>query len=259
MEQSHHRLKQAVHNQLALRGSRDFESREAYQQFLKKLFKQLNKRRQERFEQEYAQLQPLPKHRLASYKRVQARVTRGSMIRVQNNSYSVPSRLIGERVTVRIYAEAIEVWYAQQRIECMPRLHGRSRHRIDYRHVIGSLVRKPGAFAHYRYRADLFPTHRFRMAYDLLCKTHKSRLNADRMYLRVLHLAALEGQSGVEAALEVLIGEKAAITPEAVKAMVRQAVTPPAVAEAPFEVDMADYDALITPETREALTPTMTA
>ena len=84
--------------------------------------------------------------------------------------------------------------------ERMPRLHGRSKHRIEYRHVIDSLVRKPGAFAHYRYRADLFPTHRFRMAHDVLCRAHSASLKADKEYLRVLHLAARESESGVDAA-----------------------------------------------------------
>ena len=82
--------------------------------------------------------------------------------------YSVSSRLIGERVEVRLYAEQVEVWYAQKVVDRMPRLRGRGQHRINYRHVIDWLVRKPGAFAAYRYRDDLFPTTTFRIAYDVL-------------------------------------------------------------------------------------------
>ncbi len=67
-----------------------------------------------------------------------------------------------------MYAERVEVWYAQKLVETLPRLRGRGKHRIDYRHVIDWLVRKPGAFADYRYREDLFPSSRFRLAYDVL-------------------------------------------------------------------------------------------
>ena len=93
------------------------------------------------------------------------RVSRFSTIHVLANSYSVHSRLIGERVRVHLYAEHLDVHYAQRHLERIPRLRGKGHHRIQYRHVIDWLVRKPGAFAHYRYREDLFPTTRFRMAY----------------------------------------------------------------------------------------------
>jgi len=87
---------------------------------------------------------------------------------VGRNSYSVPSRLIGERVEVRVFMEHLEVWYAQRLIERLPRLRGRDRSAINYRHVIDWLVRKPGAFAQYRYRQELFPSSHFRLAYDAL-------------------------------------------------------------------------------------------
>ena len=92
----------------------------------------------------------------------------GSTIRVNNNTYSVDSRLIGEKVQVRVFAEQLEVWYAQRQVETLPRLRGQGKHRIQYRHIIDWLVRKPGAFDNYRYRDDLFPTSRFRIAYDAL-------------------------------------------------------------------------------------------
>ena len=121
------------------------------------------------------------------------RVEPGSTIRVQSNIYSVASRLIGEWVEARLYAERVEVWYAQKQVEQLPRLRGRGKHRIDYRHVIDWLVRKPGAFADYRYRADLFPSSRFRMAYDVLRQQQPER--AAKEYLRILHLAASESEA----------------------------------------------------------------
>ena len=113
-------------------------------------------------------LRRLPKHRLEACKRLKVRVEAGSSVRVDGNVYSVASRLIGEWVEVRLYAERLEVWYAQKLRHQMPRLRGRGKRHIDYRHVIDWLVRKPGAFADYRYREEMFPGSHFRMAYDEL-------------------------------------------------------------------------------------------
>ncbi len=167
-EQSHHQFKRAVDQALMMRGSRDFTSRDSYGVFLRQLFGQQNAGRAVRLAEEVALLRPLPSQRLEACKRLRVRVETGSIIKVQTNVYSVASRLIGEWVDARLYAERVEVWYAQKLVEQLPRLRGRGKHRIDYRHVIDWLVRKPGAFADYRYRADLFPSSHFRMAYDAL-------------------------------------------------------------------------------------------
>ena len=131
IEQRHHRLKRAIKNELILRGSNDFESRQAYEAFLEKLFGQLNAERQERFKEEQTFLEPLPKRRLESYKRYRVRVSRGSTIRVRKNSYSVQSQLIGECVDVRVFGEWVEVWYGQRLMERMPRLFGEGKYRIE--------------------------------------------------------------------------------------------------------------------------------
>jgi len=86
----------------------------------------------------------------------------------------------------------------------MPRLRGRQKHRVDYRHIIDWLVRKPGAFEHYRYRGELFPTSRFRMTFDLL-EEQLGRHRGSKEYLKVLELAAKESEAGVDAVLRVLL------------------------------------------------------
>lgn len=121
------------------------------------------------------------------------RVTSGSSIWVYNNQYSVSSRLIGERVEVRLYAEHLEIWYGQKQVATMERLRGKGKHKVDYRHTIDWLVRKPGAFANYRYQADLFPTSRFRMAYEALRGADTQKRT--RLYLELLQIAAQEGKS----------------------------------------------------------------
>src|SRR6202022_1265785 len=95
-------------------------------------------------------------------------VSRFSTIRVLQNTYSVPSRLIGTTLLVRVRSETLEAYRAAAHLPSKGRPLGAGPHRIDYHHVIWSLVRKPGAFAHYRYRDDLFPSLTFRRAYDAL-------------------------------------------------------------------------------------------
>jgi hypothetical protein len=168
IEQRHRRFKEAVAQALMLRGSQDFASRDEYARFLHGLKAQLNAGRRQRLAEELAVLHSLPARRLEACRRLQCRVDQGSLIHVERNSYMVPSRLIGEKVDVWLYAEHLEVWYAQQFVERLPRLRGRDKHQINYRHIIDWLVRKPGAFAQYRYRQELFPSSVFRIAYDTL-------------------------------------------------------------------------------------------
>ena len=148
-------------------------------------------------------LRSLPERRLESMRRERVKVDSGSLIYVERNTYSVHSRLIGERVEARIGAESIEIWYAGRKIEELPRLRGRGKHRIDYRHIIDWLVRKPGAFENYRYREDLFPTSRFRMVWDTLREV--APLGANKRYLEILEVAAKEGEARVDEALRCLL------------------------------------------------------
>lgn len=243
VEQSHNRFKEAVDQALILRGSRDFADRVAYTRFLREILDRRNAGRAKRLAQERAVLAPLPRGRQESYKRVQPRVGVGSVIHVDRNAYSVHSRLVGERVDVRLYAEHLEVWYAGSVVHRIPRLRGQGKHSINYRHVIDSLVRKPGAFEHYKYREDLFPTSRFRMAYDLLRDSTPRR--ASREYLQILELAARENESLVDDALRTLLQEDQPITFEAVRDFVarRESVRP--VTEVQIELtDLVSFDML---------------
>lgn len=244
VEQRHYRFKRALEQALMLRGSRDFSSRQEYAGFLRKLFSQLNAGRRDRLAEELKVLRRLPDRRLESCKRLWVKVGSGSTIRVHNNVYSVHSRLIGERVELRLYAEEVELWYAQRRVESIARLRGEGKHRIQYRHIIDWLVRKPGAFHNYRYRQDLFPTHRFRMAYDYL--RHRQPSRAERQYLRILHLAARENETAVDDALRVLLEKEQSITVEAVASMVRsEEQIIPATEIRINDIDLSSYDALL--------------
>jgi|TARA_B100002003_G_scaffold250881_1_gene291962 transposase len=221
IEQRHHRYRKAVDQALMLRGSRDFESRMIYAAFLRNVQSQLNAGRTDRLAEELKVLRRLPTGRLDACRRLEVRVSSSSTIRVLHNTYSVHSRLKGEKVQVRVYAEYLDVFYAQRRVERLPRLRGKQRHLIQYPHIIEWLVRKPGAFADYRYRADLYPTSRFRRACDLLEEQH-ARSRAHRIYLDILELAAAEGEAKVDQALEDLLGTGTTLSKEAVHARLRQ-------------------------------------
>jgi hypothetical protein len=219
VEQSNHRFKRAVDQALMLRNSRDFANRKDYELFLERLFVQLNVNRHDRFKEEQAVLRSLPVKQLPSCTKLMVRVGPSSTIRVKHNVYSVHSRLIREKVTVRLYAEHLEIWHGQSHIENIPRLRGSGNHHIQYRHIIDWLVRKPGAFENYRYRSDLFPTSRFRMAYDELKRQHADS-KASKNYLQILKLAAKENESAVDEVLRFLFDQNKPISAESVKSFV---------------------------------------
>jgi hypothetical protein len=243
IEQAHHRFKEALDQALRVRGSRAFPDRAAYDRFLQALVRRRNASRAARWAEEQAALRPLPALPLRPCRELRLTVTRFSTLTVLRNTYSVPSRLIGAGVLVRVRAETLEVYQGTVQLLTLPRLAGTGRVRIDYRHVIWSLVRKPGAFANYRYRDELFPSLVFRRAYDALVARRPER--ADREYVRVLHLAASATESEVETALSLLLEQAATPTLDAVRELVRppDAALIPALTAAPL--DLAVYDRLV--------------
>jgi hypothetical protein len=242
-EQSHRRFKEAVEQSLLLRGSRDFSCREAYKRFLHELVASRNAGRRKRLDEELPHLRRLPERRRESCKRLPVRVDSGSLIHVDRNVYSVPSRLVGEKVEVRLYVEHVEVWYAQQEVERFPRLRGRNKHAVNYRHIIDWLVRKPGAFENYRYRVDLFPTSRFRMAYDALRDVQPEQ--GHKEYLGILYLAARQSETAVDDALRTLLASDQSVSRSAVEELIQRADKIPAVTDVTVaNVNLLDFDDL---------------
>ena len=244
VEQSHFRFKQAVDQALRVRGSRDFADRAAYERFLAELVRQRNLTRSVRFEADWAALRPLPTAPLDFTRELTVRVSRFSLVRVLLNHYSVPSRLIGASLKVRVRSETLELYHGPAPVLTLPRLSGRNRHRIDYRHLIWSLVRKPGAFANYCYREELFPTTAFRRAYDELLAATPTK--ADAQYLRLLHLAASTSESEVELAIKLLLEGGATPTFEAVRELAGSSKPAPAPTIIRATIDLSDYDTLLT-------------
>ena len=202
-EHAHYRLKDAIDQALILRGSRDFDTVDDYASFVRQMVERRNRLVQGKLEQELPCLGPLPPAPVPEYANYQSKVRKWCTIQVAGHSYSVPSRLIGKEVQIRLYADWVEVYYKGHRVERMERVRGEGEANVNYRHVIGSLVRKPGAFARYRFREQLFPTLHFRLTYDALRQWRGER--ADVEYVRILHLAATTMEATVDSALSLLL------------------------------------------------------
>ena len=245
VEKSNGLFKKAVDQALIIRGSRDFDTIEQYRQFLQKIIDRMNQNSHKRFAEELEVLKELPNLRYNDYEIRTCKVSRGGTIRLLHNTYSVHSRLVGETVKVRLYADKLEIWYAQRHIETLPRLRGENGHHINYRHIIDQLVRKPGAFENYCYKEDLFPSSLFRIAYDMLRDSCSIR-QANKEYLKILELAAKEGESLVNEALRLLINLEDQMSFERVKQFIDSRQKPPEPTHIHIEqVDLNDYDMLL--------------
>jgi hypothetical protein len=243
VEQAHFRTKTAVEQALLLRGYADFGDEATYEAFVRDVIeRKRNEPAARRLADERPYLRPLPPAPVPNYTTFTCVVRRWSTIRVGKRTYSVPSRLLGHTVEARQHPTTVEVLYRGHVIETMPRLRGEADHRIDYRHIIGSLVRKPGAFARYRYREELFPSLAFRQAYDALCLTHGER--ADVEYVRLLHLAATTSERQVDAMLTALLHDAQPFDYASVQALVTPTIPSVPAIHIPAP-NLAQYDALL--------------
>ncbi len=165
IENAHGSLKHRIAQAIKVRGSADFPNLEAYRRFLDQIVDRLNKRCQGRLAQEQLHLKPLPHYRIMDFTELTVKVTTSSTIAVKRGLYSVPSRLIGEKIRVHLYHDRLECFVGQTSVITLPRVYpktpeGRAR-RIDYRHVIHALAAKPQAFRFSQLRDDLLPTSQY--------------------------------------------------------------------------------------------------
>ena len=247
-EQGHRRLKDAVAQALVLRGSAPtsslWSSTRSSSGASTSSVDRRNRLVREKLAGEYPHLRALPPAPVPEYVSYTARVLKWSTIRVDSRTYSVPSRLIGVMVDVRLYPDHVEVYYKGHLVESMERIRGKGKARIDYRHIIGSLVRKPGAFARYRFREQMYPSHTFRLAYDAMCGWKGERADVD--YVRILHLAATTMECEVERALRRLLESSVRFDYAVVKQLAAPASPEIPALELPGEVDLGVYDKLLT-------------
>jgi transposase len=242
VEKSHDLLKNSLDQALRLRGSRNFSSVAEYETFLRRILDQRNRGRKLRLAEEMQVLKELPEQDWNDPTEIRPTVTSFSTISVDKAVYSVPSRLIGRELKALVYPEVVRVFLGDTLVQEMPRLAPGCR-KINYRHVVTQLLRKPGAFANYQYREELFPSVVFRQAYDAL--RHGRPEKADKEYLAILHLAAMNSEQDVEAALSVLLESELLPWSSAVRELVQVSVPsdlPPISIPAP---DLCSYDLLL--------------
>ena len=243
-------LKRSLEQHLLLRGSRDFESKEAYAIWIEHVLEKRNAKRATRLREELAAMRPLSVRRLPSFSVVDVRVGSGSTIRVKRNTYSVPSRLIGEKVRVRVFDDRIEVYLGGQLCVRRERAHGKGAYNVSWRDVLSSMLRKPGALERYQYRDAMFPSEVFRVAYETLVEA-LAPWSAAMNYLQVLNLALREGECEVTKALERLQREQTMPSFEhVVSALERERPEVPEITIG--KVELGTYDELASESVKEA-------
>jgi hypothetical protein len=172
IESAHGHLKRALADALLLRASRDFDDLPAWRGFVDEIVGRGNARNAKRIDQERMALKKLPVRKTADYEEVNVDVTTSSAFTLRKVFYSVPSRLIGHRLRVRLYDDRLECFQGATHIVTLRRgraqPNGKHGHVIDYRHVIHSLRRKPMALLNLVYRDQLFPRRAYALAFDAL-------------------------------------------------------------------------------------------
>jgi hypothetical protein len=196
-------LKDRLEQALLLRSSRHFESLEQYRQFVAEVALRLNGRIAKAFAVERAALRALPPRRTADYEEVQARVSKFGSFNVRGVIYSAPSRLIGHRLTVRLYLDRVEAYVGGMNVLTVPRAAPGQRRVIDYRHLLPALKRKPAAFARWRLREAMFPRTEYRLTWERLASELPER-QACRVIVGLLDLAI---RGACEAALAQRLAE----------------------------------------------------
>lgn len=236
----------ALKQHLLLRGSRDFESFEEYEGWLQEIMRKRNRLRSKRLTEEFEVMKPLEASMLPAMREYRPRVSRNGTIQVLENTYSLPSGLKGREVVVHVYEWHIKVYFGGKLVRQMPRLKGKRKRDINYRHVIHTLLKKPGGFRNYLYRDEMFPRPAFRAAWEDLDQRLRPR-QADMEYLRVLKLAADNLETDVELALELLLDSGETWDHATVADLVKPTIPPAPVVERPV-VELSLYDQLLTQE-----------
>jgi len=242
IESANGHLKRRLATHLTLRGSREFADEAAWARFVAGVCTGANALRSAKVAEERTRLRPLPATRYPEADELRVRVSSFSTVRIKQCAYSVPAKLIGAMVQAHITEGEVAVRHEGVEVVRYPRTIGH-RARIDYRHIIASLTRKPGAFAGYIYREELFPRPAFRQAYDQLVLADERK--ADRHYLALLALAAERGEDEVAAAVGVVLRAAGVPWPHAIEAALGQRETAVPILAA-FTPELQSYDALIT-------------
>jgi hypothetical protein len=191
IEGSHGDLKRELEDALLLRGTRDFVDVASFAVFLDEVIGQRNARRTKEIAIERESLLPLPERRQLEGEDEIVYVTSSSGFMLREVFYSVPSRLIGHNLRARLFKEHIELFLGGTYLMELVRATASGnadRHVVNYRHVIRSLCKKPGALPRLTYREQLFPRDAYRKLYHAAMEALPER-DACRLTVELLSLA----------------------------------------------------------------------
>jgi hypothetical protein len=200
VESSHRYLKEAIDQALLLRGHRDFDDRVTYEGFVRDVVMRRNRRNAAAFRIERAQLRDLPVRRTTDFVEEQALVTRSGTFTVRAILYSAPSRLIGHLLKVRLYSDRLDCYLSGALVLTLGRgarsANGGRARKLDYRHFVDALKRKPQAFKGLVFRDDLFPREAYRRTWEQL-ELKLTQRQACQTIVTLLEMAAQDGVEGV--------------------------------------------------------------
>ena len=202
-------LKGAIRDALLMRGSRDFDSLAAYRAFIDELISRHNARKRCAIDVERDMLLALPRQRTQDFEEALVRVTSSGGFALRKVFYTVPSRLIGHQLRVRVFDDRLELFIGATALMTLPRgkaaANGKRGHVVDYRHVIHALRRKPMALLNLVYRDQLFPRDAYRRTFEVLLAELGDRAACRRM-VELLSLAHDRGcEAELAAELEALL------------------------------------------------------
>ena len=248
IEGPHGHLKRGLEDALLLRGTRNFDDLAAYRRFLDEFCGRRNAHNRKRIDAERAQLQPLPARRTADGEETTVTVTSSGGFMLRRVFYTVPSRLIGHRLRVRLHDDRLDLYLGATHLVTLPRGRGygdrRRGHVVDYRHVIHALRRKPMALPGLVYRDQLFPREAYRRLYEAAMAALPEKL-ACRLTVDIL---ALAHERGCEAELAAVIAEQldAGALPEMAMLRARFSPDPAALPDITVPITpLSDYNALL--------------
>ena len=204
VEGSHGYFKRRLCQALYRRGSSEFETVAQYQAFIEGVIAKLNAKCQSKFDIEQPYLQALPRYHTPDYELVTASVSAFSTITVRCILYTVPSRLIGQRLTLHLYHDRLVGFLGTTPVVELPRIYVPSSQKtrrarsINYKHVAESLRRKPRAFLYCQWQAELLPNDQWRAVWQTL-KTQVERDQAARFITEALYIAATQDQEAAVA------------------------------------------------------------
>jgi transposase InsO family protein len=207
IESPHGHLKKAIKDALLMRGVNDFNDLADYRRFIDEIVSRKNARQAKRIAAERPALQLLPGRRTCDHEETVVTVTSSGGFTLRKVFYTVPSRLIGHRLRVRLRDDRLDLFIGGTHLMTLPRgradAKGKHGHVVDYRHVIHALRRKPMALLGLVYRDQLFPRDAYRQTFDRLLEQIQERPACRLM----VDLLALAHERGCEAELATVLAD----------------------------------------------------